>query len=239
MIFSLLSSIVFYFIWKVFVNNNLKPVEQSINSMQDFVHNAWHELKTPISIIHWNLQLIRQVKKYNKELTNESINELEKLNKLIEWLIELSDINTNLEKKNINITEELEDILKDLNEEIEKKQINIKKSFNNKATISANKQYFYIFVSNIIRNAIKYNKDWWSIEITIKKNIFTIKDNWIWIEKKELKKIFDRFYKIDKSRSSSWYGIWLSLVKKIADIYSRNIKIESELWRWTNFKVFF
>jgi signal transduction histidine kinase len=67
----------------------------------------------------------------------------------------------------------------------------------------------------------------------------TIKDSWIWIKANEIEKIFDRFYKSDVSRNSQWFWIWLSLVKKIANIYKWKIDVESKEWKWTNFKIKF
>ena len=59
----------------------------------------------------------------------------------------------------------------------------------------------------------------WEVYISYKNNSLSIKDTWIWIKKEDLNKIWDRFFKSDNSRNSEWFGIWLSLVKKIGDIY--------------------
>jgi signal transduction histidine kinase len=92
-----------------------------------------------------------------------------------------------------------------------------------------------MFLSNIIWNSIKYNIKNWEINIKYHKWILNIKDTWIWIEKKDLDKIFDRFFKTDSSRNSEWFWIWLSLVKKISDIYKWKIKVKSEEKKWTEF----
>jgi signal transduction histidine kinase len=97
----------------------------------------------------------------------------------------------------------------------------------------------YIFLSNLIWNAIKYNKQDWKIDIFYKSGELTIRDSWIWIEKSDLPKIFDRFFKWDKSRNTEWFGIGLSLVKKISDLYKWKIKFESEDWDGTKVKVKF
>ena len=103
----------------------------------------------------------------------------------------------------------------------------------------ANRDYLYIFLSNIIWNAIKYNKQNWEINISFENSWLTINDNWIWISDDDLPKIFDRFFKSDKSRNTSWFGIWLSLVQKIAEVYNWKVKVWSELWNGTKFLIKF
>jgi signal transduction histidine kinase len=105
--------------------------------------------------------------------------------------------------------------------------------------VKASGNYFYIFLSNIIWNAVKYNKKEGSIDIQAISGELIVKDTWIWVKKEDISKIFDRFYKIDTSRNSQWFWIWLSLVKKIANIYKWKINVESEEWKGTEFRIKF
>ena len=66
-----------------------------------------------------------------------------------------------------------------------------------------------------------------------------IEDSGIGIDREDIKKVFDRFFKSDKSRNSEWFGIWLSLVKKISEVYGWKVKVESEIWVWTKFFIKF
>jgi signal transduction histidine kinase len=238
-IFTLLFSIIFYYIWYKFVSKNLEPVEKSLKSMQDFIHNAWHELKTPISIIHWNLQLLDELKKYDKKLINEWIKEIDRLNSLIDWLLELSNIDIPNWKEDINIKNEIEKIIKEYEYKLSKKAIKLSFVANYELILNINKQYFYILFTNLLANAIKYTKKWWEIKILLNKISLEITDNWIWIDKENLKKIFNRFYQVDKSRNSKGFWIWLSLVKKILDIYNWKINVISEKNQWTKFIIRF
>lgn len=236
---SFLFSLLFYYIWLRFVDKNLEPVEQNLKDMQDFIHNAGHELKTPISVISSNLQLLNELKEYDKELTKESIDEIKRLNKLIEWLVELSDINSIEKKDNIDLKQEIDLIIKDFSKKIEKKEINIDFVVKNNFNLKSSREYFYIFFSNLLWNAIKYNTKSWNIKIELNKNKLIIKDNWVWISEKNIEKIWNRFYQVDSSRNSNWFGIWLSLVKKISDIYKWKINVKSEIWKWTSFEIIF
>ena len=234
---TLLFGVFFYYIWYKFVSKNLEPVENNLRDMQDFIHNAWHELKTPIAIIHSNLQLIKETKSYEKDLIQEWLTEITKLDHLIESLVELSNINSSNNSEKISLKDEIKSVIKDFKVEADKKKIEIKVLNSNEKVLTINKQYFYILFSNLLWNAIKYSKKWAKIEISLNKNNFSIKDNWIWIKKHDIDKIFDRFYMSEQCRNVDGHGIWLSLVKKIADMYNFKIKVNSEIWKWTEFIV--
>ena len=236
---TLIFSAWFYYAWYRFVSKNLEPVEANLKDMQDFIHNAWHELKTPIAIIHSNLQLIKETKTYEKELVVEWLTEINRLNHLIESLVELSNINSSEYTEETNINNEIKTIIKDFKVEAEKKDIKIKFNKTDEKNLTINKQYFYILFSNLIWNAIKYSEKWWKIEITLDRNKITIKDNWVGISKENLEKIFDRFYMVEQSRNNEWHGIWLSLVKKIADIYKWKIKVKSDEGEGSQFVIEF
>ena len=88
-------------------------------------------------------------------------------------------------------------------------------------------------------NAIKYTQVWWKIDINLYNDKLSVKDNWLWISDTDKKKIFDRFYMWEKSRNNDWHGIWLSLVKKIADIYNCKITLKSEIGKGSEFILIF
>lgn len=238
-IFTSLFSILFYYIWFIFVSKNLEPVEKSFKDMQDFIHNAWHELKTPISIIHWNLQILNELKKYDKKLTSEWIEEIDRLNKLIDWLLELSNIGIPNWKQNIHLKNEVEKIIGEYKDKISDKDLKVNFVTNYDLILNINSEYFYILFSNLLWNAIKFSKKWWEINIILWKNSLEITDNWIWIDGENVKNIFDRFYQVDKARKSEGFWIWLSLVKKILDIYNWKIIVKSKKDKWTTFEVKF
>lgn len=236
-----LSTIIFYIIWKKFVNKNLKPVEKNLLEMEEFIQNAWHELKTPISIIHSNLQLIKNISKEKDiiDLSKEWIIELERFNDLIDWLTELSWISLDLEKEEVKLKKEIPEIVSEYRNKLRNKKIKIKYKFNDNIKIFTSKQHFIILFSNLLNNAIKYNKVWWEIKIVLNKNKLTITDSWIWISKKNLNKIFDRFYQEDNSQTWDWFWIWLSLVSKIISINKWKISASSQKWEFTKFEIKF
>lgn len=238
-IISLISSFIFYIIGLKFVAKNLKPVEENLKDMQNFIHNAGHELKTPLSVVHGNLQLLKEIKKYDADIASESIEEINKLNKLIEWLVDLSDIHISNARQTLILSEEIPPIIKDFSKKAEDKQVTIDIEVKNDVEIDANREYFYIVFSNILGNAIKYNNDRGNVKIILNKNYLSVIDSWIWIEKSKQTKVFDRFYKTNTVRNSEGYGIGLSLVKKITDMYKWKTELSSDENKWTNFTVKF
>lgn len=231
-------SIVFYYIWIFFVDKNLKPVEESLSDMNDFIHNANHELRTPISVISSNLQLMNATKTYEPDLILDSMNEIKRIDNLILELSNFSDINSVSESIELDLQSEIQEIINEYQKEIDGKKIKVDFKIVKNTTIKANKEYFYILFSNLLRNAIKYNFDSWEINIVLDKNKVSILNTWDTIEKEDLKYIFDRFFKGEKSRNTQGFGIWLSLVKKICDIYKWKILVKSEE-KYTSFEVIF
>ena len=236
---TLFLTIALYYIWRAFIDKTFIPVEKNINDMKEFVHNAWHELKTPISVLHWNLQILKDIKKYDDNIVSELTDEVSRLNNIIDWLIQLSDIDVYKSTQNISLNMLVTEIIWDYQFKISEKNIKINLILEEDEIIEANHNYFYIFLSNIIWNAIKYSDNNWIITIKISDNTLSIEDNWIWISEENLSKIFNRFYQCDTSRTSEWFWIWLSLVEKIANIYDWEIDVSSKIWNWTKFFIKF
>ena len=232
-------SAVFYYVWIRFVSHNLKPIEDNLSDMQDFIHNVWYELKTPISMIDSNLKHIKETKSFDKNLVKEWIIEINRLNNLIESLVELSNIDSSTKIEKLDVKDEIKRIIKDFKNDAIKKDISIRFSKKDDKIILMNSQYFYILFSNILANAIKYNKIWWKINISLYKDKISIKDTWIWLKNEDIEKIFDRFYVSYNSQNTEWHGIWLSLVKKIANLYKMKINVKSEEWKWSEFIIEF
>ena len=229
-----------YFIWNKFINKIFIPVEENIKDINSFIHNAGYELKTPISVIDSNIQLIKDIKKYDEPMLDEMKNETKKLNSLINSLIKLSDIwGLKVWKDEVNLKDLINEILNNCKKKLFKNNIQVKVKIKKDIIIEANRNYFYILLSNLIWNAIKYNINDWKIDISYKNNQLIIKDSWVWIPTIDFNKIFDRFYKIDESRNTEGFGIWLSLVKKISDIYNWSIEVKSKEGKWSSFMVNF
>lgn len=167
------------------------------------------------------------------------LEEITKVDTLMEWLVDLANIHGASERKQVHIAAEIQHMLKTYEKQIEAKKIQVAIHWGHDSTVSANKGYFQILLSNLIANAIKYNKKGGKLIFTIEKNTLTIEDSGVWIESVHHTKVWERFYKVIDVHNTQGSGIGLSLVKKIADTYGWTIKIESKKGEFTRFTIRF
>lgn len=238
-ILSILCGAWFHYIGLLFTGRTLKPVQENMDDMKNFIHNAGHELKTPIAVVDSNLQLLSKMKKPEPELVSESREEISRLNKLVESLVDLADISSSNDVIEIDVEQEVQSIMLQYQDQIKAKNIRTLVEFSKPLTVKANPGYMQIFLSNFIENAIKYNDKKWSLHVTYDGDVLSISDTGGWISAEDQAKIFDRFYQTSSARTGQWFGIWLSLVKKIADIYNWKLDTKSDLWKGTRFDINF
>ena len=213
---------------------------------KEFFANASHELKSPLTSIIGYQELIREgIIKDNNEIKNiseKTLKESIRMKNIVLDMLELSKLESKEVKEieSLNLKEIIEDIIS--SNEVLIKQKNIK--------ITANLKDFYInssfediqkLLSNIISNAINYNNINGEIELILKDNSFICKDTGIGIKKEELPRIFERFYRVDKSRSkeNSGTGLGLAIVKHICLNYHYKIKVDSKFGLGTTFTIIF
>lgn len=237
-----LSPIVYFFlVWisELGLKKVYKPIEEIIESLEWFAININHEFKTSLSEIISSLELAKITNEY-EESTEQSIASAKRLNATLDSLsLMIHFVNTDYRKENTNVTKELDASMDDFLIMMEDKDIKLVKKYNLQKPIFRNidKAPLVLCFTNIFKNAIRYSHASWVIEIHIEKNHFIIKDYWVGIEKENLGKIFERHFR--ESYAGQWTGIWLSLVKKITDIYHWDVSIDSEKWEYTEIKLSF
>lgn len=210
----------------------------AFKSQKEFVENASHELKNPLAVIQSNLDLALEDGKISeeelKEILNESRTSVKYMSKLTEDLLLLSALENDIEKEEIDIVQILRNCSKNLKTMAEEKKFKIKITGKKLLVINGNGILLSRAFSNILENSIKYSHGD-KVEINVKKEnskkIVEFKDNGQGVPKEDIEKIFDRFYRVDKSRSrkTGGSGIGLSITKKIVEVhdgrvYAENIK---------------
>ena len=217
-------------------NKMSKRLGGSFKSQREFVENASHELKTPLAIIQSNLDLALEdgkvSKKELKDILEASRESVKYMSELTEDLLLLSILEGNIEKEEVDIVRILKGCIRNLKSFAKEEKFKVKIRGEKIFIVDGNEVLLSRAFSNIIENSIKYSGGD-KVEINIKKEegIIEFKDNGKGVPAKDLKKIFERFYRVDKSRSrkTGGSGIGLSISKRIlenhnGDIYAENIK---------------
>lgn len=205
------------------ISKMIERNEQTFKQQKQFIENASHELQTPLAIAINKLDLLIENEDFSEKnllelsQTKEGLLRLVKLNKS---LLMLSRIENNQfgEKQKVLLNEILTTVLDDFSDMIAFKNISLEVHENGNFSTNINSDLAYILISNLIRNAIKYNVSNGKIQVEITDNTLIIKNTSF--EKTALDKdlIFNRFYKSNQDNSST--GLGLSIVKTITENHS-------------------
>lgn len=205
------------------INKMIDRNELTFDQQKQFIENASHELQTPLAIAINKLEMLIEDENISEDnlfelnQTKEGLMRLVKLNKS---LLMLSRIENNqfIEKKEVNLNEIIKAILDDFSDMIEYKNISLNLIENGIFKTKINPDLVYILISNLVRNAIKYNIKNGKIEVEIIKNKLLIKNTSSVETSLDKDLIFNRFYKQTQDNTST--GLGLSIVKTIVEHHS-------------------
>lgn len=213
---------------------------------KDFINNVSHEFKTPISAIKGYLTILKNEhisQEERLEYINIVLDEVNRLSSLSSNILELSKLD-NMESfkgnQKFSLDEQIRNTVILLEKEWVKKNINLNLDLK-PIYYYGKEEYLKQVWLNIINNAIKFSHDNGVINIYSDKNanevIIIIEDFGCGMDENTQKYLFNRFYQGDDSRSELGYGLGLSICKKIIELSSGSIEVESELNKYTRFKV--
>jgi len=227
--------------------NDLKHAEAV---RRDFTANVSHELKTPLMSISGYAELIENGMVQDKDIEDFASRihqEALRLKNLVEDIIRLSsleDDSNNETKENVDMYEICEEVVETLMPYAKEKNVNLIYRGDH-VNILGSKRALFEMIYNLCDNAIKYNRDGGFARILLEeknnKPIITVTDNGIGIAKEHQDRIFERFYRVDKShsRQSGGTGLGLSIVKHAALLHDADIDIFSEVGKGTTIKITF
>lgn len=226
-------------------NFMLDKLDDSFSKIKRFSNDVSHELKTPLTVIRGEIELGLRKNRTNEEykaILKSTLEETKLLQELINSLLFLSNSNNNEIQENFEIVE-LDEVVTDVisqNKQLIKEK-NIKFNFKNFDSVSCSGHpvLLRILVGNIIQNAIKYSHKNSVVEIYLDEDILTIKDYGVGIPSSEIENIFDRFYRVDKSRGRGGYGLGLSIVRSICELHKFQITVDSQYNKYTKFSIDF
>ena len=208
----------------------VRPFEINSNRQKQFITDASHELKTPLAIISANAEVL-QYKGDGNEWTQNIIDQTKHMGKLINQLLvlaKLDEVQEKSEKQEADLKLLLEETIEPFEEVATQKKVTLKLHLEEGVTIRVNREQIAQLVSILIENAAKYVNDGgkivWRLTKTQHGAVLVVKNT----TEKELpdtKRMFDRFYRSDSSRSSKTggQGIGLSIAKKIVDSHKGSI----------------
>ena len=205
---------------------------------QEFTANVSHELKTPLTAISGYSELIKNGMAGSEDIgrfANEIYTNANRLLTLINDIINLSELDRGapLEYEDVDISEIAGNCVSMLDFHAKENQVTL--HFDGEKTIvRGNKNKLEEVVYNLCDNAIRYNKAGGEVWVTVKNTpegkILSVRDNGIGISKENQKRIFERFYRVDKSRSkkTGGTGLGLAIVKHIIEQHNFNIEVISD-----------
>lgn len=245
-----------YFLFKSSLQNmqeQVKEVEEENKQVEnirtEFVANVSHELKTPLTSISGFIETLQAGAVEDPETRDRFIEiiaiETARLKRLIDDILVLSDIESSMDmsEQNINVCEVIDDIAEVLSPIANKRKISIINETDKTLSLVGSEDKFRQMLLNLIENAIKYGKldghVWIIGKETEKQKIITVKDDGIGIEKKDLERIAERFYRVDKSRSTKvgGTGLGLSIVKHTATLFNGRLDVKSKLGVGSEFSI--
>ncbi|MGC8587725.1 MAG: sensor histidine kinase [Hydrogenobaculum sp.] len=219
----------------VFFMRDITNYELYQKAKREFIANASHELKTPLSVIKSVLDIAMEKEndeamlKFLKKAKNASESMEELINDMLTLsFVESMEDNIKLEDY-VDIKSLIQENLEMFQPYIKNKSITVYTDIE-PISIKTNKKLLNIILKNLIDNAIKYNKENGYIKINVKKQnklTLTIEDSGIGIAKEHLPFIFERFYSVSKDRAYKSTGLGLAIVKHASKLLKINIDVSS------------
>ena len=226
-------------------NELSERLKNSFEVQERFVQDASHEIKTPLTIIQTNLDTVVDDPNATKDELNDSIANalkgVKELRKLTDYLLDLT-VNQEVTLKETDLGKFVDEQIGSISQLAKSSDLNIETNIKDEKSkgilIEADDMFLGRAVFNLLENAIKYKdvslkKGESFVSIDIKKDLknafLTIKDNGVGIPEAHQKKIFDRFFRVDKSRNkkTGGFGLGLAISKKIIEDHNGKIDVVS------------
>lgn len=232
-------------------NQMSERLENLDHTRNEFVANASHELKTPMSTIKILVETLQHQKKINPEITKELLgdvsSEIDRMSLLVGDLLSLVRLDEKKTSKqpfsNICLSGILMEVCDILVPIAFKRRIELDLSITADIYYTGDEAKLKRVFINLVDNAIKYSDDNSTVEVSLKaieaETIFSVRDHGVGISEEDVPYIFDRFYRVDKTRSrqTGGTGLGLSIVKSIVNMHGGTIDVSSTPGHGTTMKV--
>lgn len=220
-------------------------VEKATVSKDEFISNVTHEMNTPLTSIHGYAELLdaggmtdEQKATAYKTILAQS----ERLTNLIACIINYSEIDSDdLPAYDVDFSALARETLCALKPEADKRNVSIVENIDDGVIIPSRHERLSELFGNLVRNAIKYNKDGGKVIVTLNRNNLIVEDTGIGIADENKDKVFSRFFTVDKSHGgkNGGFGLGLAVVKKICRKSGWKLSLDSTLGEGSKFTVTF
>jgi len=228
----------------------LQPIQIMVDEQNQFISDASHELKTPLTALKTSLEIHQRDKNFNvktaKKLIQGSLEEVAKLQKLTESLLQLAqfeELRSQPPNQPVDVRQVVKQALNQVEVLAKNKNIEIKDQVEN-VVVKGNFDQLSQLIVILLDNAIKYSPEKSTVNLKAKningRVILEVIDKGIGISSYNLPKIFDRFYQADSARTKNdndSYGLGLSIAQKIVKVHGGQIEVESVEGKGSIFKV--
>ena len=215
-------------------NRLLLRLEETFATQRQFSANAAHELRTPLAVMSTKFEVFEKNKNPDEADYKEAIgmarSQTDRLSHVIDILLEMTELQSAPKSDSISLSEITEEVICDLVAVAEKKSISLVQD-DGDARLTGSDTLVYRAIYNLIENAIKYNKEGGKVSVAVTEDEdfakVIITDTGSGIAKEDWDKIFEPFFRVDKSRSRSMggAGLGLALVKEIAVRHGGDVKV--------------
>lgn len=232
------------------IAKQVEELKQAEEVRREFSANVSHELKTPLMSISGYAEIIKNgmVRQEDvPEFAGRIYDEASRLTSLVKDIIEISKIDEKsgeMPFEQVDLHGLMEDICQNLTPPAKKRNVTIT-SQGSSAEVYGVRHVLYEMMYNLVDNAIRYNQEGGYVRVILAKEknqvCFSVEDNGIGIPKEEQERIFERFYRVDKShsRKTGGTGLGLSIVKHAAALHHAEIRLKSQLGKGTRIEVWF
>lgn len=247
-----ISLIVLLIISIYLTNKSIKPIKETFEKQKQFIADASHELKTPLTIIKTNTSLVlsnlESTVKSQEKWINYISSQVDRMSTLINEMLSLAKLDVNETKLNltpINISKIIESMLLMFDAVIYENRINLESEITKDIFINGDQESIKKLFSIIMDNAIKHTNKNGKITVSLlsdkNKIKMIIKNTGEGIPAEHLEKIFERFYRVDSSRvrETGGYGLGLSIASSIVNQHKGKIYAQSKENQYTSFFVEF
>lgn len=245
-----LSMLAFYFISLKLANRAAKPLEDAITREKQFVTDASHDLKTPLTVILTNADILNANKQSAVGEMSKWVDGTKKaamsMKNLVEQMLELSQSESQkqLYTEKVDFSDVAEQNALVMESVAYERNIGYETDIQKGVFVNANADYLKRICSSLIDNALKYENSGGSVKISLcansKNAVFSVANRTAVIDKEDIAHIFERFYRTDKSRhDESSHGLGLAIVKNFTELMNGKISVSSTKENGTVFTVTF